>query len=329
MMNRRIQYMNMGNSCGEKYCKMTINSSYGFDALNEEMYTHTKIVDKNKALVSVRRQDSSGMRQIDDDNYIVSYNPRTYKCKTCLQCAFFTLDNAKFWFLNFLYNFIQKFVDIDKVMVIYCDTDCMTFAVSGDPHRGLDRGCEEVVKDKEFYNEYRYDLLPDPIKGKSDEKKLLGFATENIGNEMIALAPKNYRLLRVKADNKTGGWMKVKEIPNPLPQRMKEDDYVKSGDEFFVLDYRIGLKGVDKKRNSEIDADAFRRSIFNGEVIYGENCGFHVKKVNDQQQTGNYKLMKETVRKVAISGVHTKMVVMDNLRCAPFFYGKKINEYVN
>jgi hypothetical protein len=217
----------------------------------------------------------------------------------------------------------------------------MTFAVAGDPSKGLDQAFEEVVKDREFYDEYKYDILPDPSKGKIDEKKLLGYATENIGNEMIALAPKNYCLHRVKADKKTGGWMKVKEIPNPLPDGMKSDDYVKNGDEYFVLDYKYGMKGIDKKRNSEIDADAFRRNIFEGDIIYGENSGFQVKVIRDEEMnklerydkkvavSERYKLMKVSVKKVAISGTITKMFVMDNLRCAPYFHNKTSRDYVN
>ena len=45
-------------------------------------------------------------------------DPKTYKCDTCLQEAVFTLDNAKFWYLNFVYNFMYKCLDMDKIHFI-------------------------------------------------------------------------------------------------------------------------------------------------------------------------------------------------------------------
>jgi hypothetical protein len=286
---------------------MIMNSSYGSDGLNEEKFTHTKIVEKEKAIVCQRRKDWSGTREISNDIYdsngklisksafLISTKPHTYKCKTCLHCNFFTLDNSKFWLLNFVYNLVYKSVDRDKVMIIYCDTDCVTMAISGDKNKGMDQGFDAVIKDKDYWDEHKYSLLPDHSKGKAHEKKLLGFATENIGDEMIALAPKNYSLHR----------------------RIKDKDGK------FKMDFKKGLKGVDKKRNEQIDHKAFQKCAFESKVILGENCGFHPKKID-----GDYFEVKDMPNKIALSGVHTKMVVMENGVCAPYINGLTAKDYI-
>jgi hypothetical protein len=85
-------------------------------------------------------------------------------------------------------------------MLIYCDTDCLTFAIAGNPNKGIKQGFSEIIINKELFEKAKCLFLPNPELGVKDEKKLLGFATENIGDEMIALAPKNYALHRF--DNK-------------------------------------------------------------------------------------------------------------------------------
>ena len=42
------------------------------------------------------------------DAYQVMLKDRFYRCDTCLQEAFFTLDNAKYWYLVFIYDFHFK-----------------------------------------------------------------------------------------------------------------------------------------------------------------------------------------------------------------------------
>jgi hypothetical protein len=309
MMMKRIKYMLAGNSGGERYIKMCMNSSYGFDGLNEEKFAHTKIVDADKALACHKQPDFISTRQISRDRYdvngkqvckaqyLINYKPRTFKCKTCLHCSFFTLDNSKFWVMNFVYNFVYKSVDLSRVMIIYADTDCVTFAVAGDENKGIDQGFEAVITDKDYWDDHKGSFLPDPTKGKEDEKKLLGFATENIGDEMIALAPKNYILHRVVGKNTDGT---------------------------FAMDYKKGLKGVSKEKNPDIDYKAFRRCYFDGDVIPGENIGFHTKNID-----GNFMVVKDKVRKIALSGVHTKMVVMEDGICAPFIKGLTSADYVS
>jgi hypothetical protein len=149
MMNKRVKYMNEGNKGGEKYCKLIMNSSYGFDGLNGSKYAKTKLVNAKEANEAMSRRDFSGLREINKNLFILSYKPPTYKCNTCLHCAYFTLDNAKYWYNNVLYNHIYKYVDQEKAMIIYIDTDCYTFAIAGDKNKGIDQGFNEIIKDHE------------------------------------------------------------------------------------------------------------------------------------------------------------------------------------
>jgi hypothetical protein len=96
------------------------------------------------------------------------------------------------------------------------------------------------------------------------------------------------------------------------------------------MDPKIGLKGVSKYLNKHIDMDAFEPCL-KGEIIMGENIGFHTKPIT----RGNYLLFKEVVNKVALSGIHTKMVVLEDGSCVPFTQGLDstacitVNEPVN
>jgi hypothetical protein len=136
---------------------------------------------------------------------------------------------------------------------------------------------------------------------------------------MISIAPKDYILNRVKV------YKKEKEIP-----ANQTDNLVRDENGNFVMDPKIGLKGVSKYLNKHIDMVAFERCL-KGEIIMGENIGFHTKAVTP----GNYMLFKDVVNKVALSGIHTKMVVLDDGSCSPFIHGldskayRNVNETVN
>ncbi|GHU20237.1 hypothetical protein FACS189472_11240 [Alphaproteobacteria bacterium] len=253
------------------------------------------------------------MRQIDSDLFFVAYRPRTFKCSTPLHCNVFTLDNSKFLVLNFVYNGIYKAVDERRIMIIYCDTDYVTFAIAGNKTKGLNQGFEDIIVDSEFWNKNRNDML-------TDEKKLLHFATENIGDEMIALAPKNYILHRVKE------YKKAEDIPKTQNDAWMRD---KNGD--FIMDYKKGLKGVNKDNNKHINFEAFQKCLLEGKITAGKNCTFQPRKNMEAKEKGDradYTLSKITVNKFALSGIYTKGVVLENTRCCPFIQGLTADNYV-
>jgi hypothetical protein len=87
---------------------------------------------------------------ISNDRYIVEKNYTTYSVKTAIQEAVFTLDNAKFWYIKFVYDFICRCIDLSKIHFIEGDTDSLYYVISGNPDEGCYQGFKHVVKDDVF-----------------------------------------------------------------------------------------------------------------------------------------------------------------------------------
>jgi DNA polymerase elongation subunit (family B) len=111
---------------------------------------------------------------------------------TPIQNSFFTLDNSKYWYLVFLYDFLFKCVDTERLHFIEGDTDSIYFAVGGDLSKGIHQGFQYIIKDRELYDKHIYDWLPNPELGKEDEKSLLKVSIENEADTMFAVCPKCY-----------------------------------------------------------------------------------------------------------------------------------------
>ena len=275
----RIQ--NIGVSKGrELFYKTCLNGSYGYDGKNTEKYTKTTIKKKNDTFLAQIYTNFIDTRKIDDDCYAVTYNPRNYKCDTCIQEAFFTLDNAKFWYLNFVYNFMYKCLDMDRIHFVEGDTDSMYWAIAGNPNEDYHQRFNHVVNDKEFYDNHVYDWFPNPDKDVYDEKKILGLAIEKEGENCIALAPKCYTI-----------W--------------NNDGTTKS----------LKLKGVSLKKNKIVSAD-YKTALES--TIQGKNINLQLK---------NHVMSKVTIHKNALTATHTKVIVLPNQACAPYFFGLTAENY--
>jgi hypothetical protein len=68
--------------------------------------------------------------------------------KTAVYEAVFTLDNAKFWYLKFVYDFLCKCLDMIKLHFVEGDTDSMYMAVAGNPNDDCNQGFKYVIKNK-------------------------------------------------------------------------------------------------------------------------------------------------------------------------------------
>jgi hypothetical protein len=87
-------------------------------------------------------------------------------------------------------------------------------------------------------------------------------------------------------------------------------------------------KGVGKRNFSKlplpghsediITAQSYFDNIDGKKEIFATNSGFCVRKEE---------LVKYTVKKLAISGIHTKMTVLENECCAPYICGLNANDY--
>jgi hypothetical protein len=167
--------------------------------------------------------------KVNDDLFIVEKDPVIATCKKPLQSSYATLSNAKFLYLTFVYKFMYKCLDQQKFHFIYTDTDSYMFAVAGDPTRDFNQNFEAIVKDKEFYaNNYEL-FFP-------KKKTLLTLEYEHCGYDMIALAPKNYR----------------------ITDRKEETIKQKGGT-------------ISKTVNTHLNEEAFKNCLNNGEIIPAEN----------------------------------------------------------
>jgi hypothetical protein len=200
-MNKRIECIN-NKSSKEIFYKTCLNGSYGFDGMNTEKYERLMIGDASKAFEIHAYPSHVDTRKIGDDSYILTTNPSICGCKTCIQEAYFTLDNAKFWYLNFIYNFMYKCLDTERFHFIEGDTDSAYWAVAGDPSKDHHQGFTDIITNQEFYDKH----LPTWICGKN----LLCLAIEREDENCIALAPKCYTLFPHNKVTKMKGVSKSK-----------------------------------------------------------------------------------------------------------------------
>jgi hypothetical protein len=290
-MNRHIvEGIMKGNDGYEKYCKITLNSCFGYNIKNSENFSKVKLCTYNQAMLAQGRNNFLHSRKINDNLYMVYYKAGTIKCDTCIQLGYYTMDNAKFAYLMFYYNFLTRCMDMNRIHAIEGDTDSLYFAVAGNPTKDYHQGFRYVVKDKGFYHKHCYEWFPDPYYGKVNEKKLGGLAVEKEGDFLIAIAPKNYTIGSIEK----------------------------------IVDAKLKMKGCSADRNKHITAQSYIDNIDKKEEVTAENCGFHVKEIAPDE----WAVVKDTVRKVAISGVHTKMIVLENECCAPYIYGLTAKDYV-
>ncbi|KAA6376981.1 MAG: hypothetical protein EZS28_027492 [Streblomastix strix] len=236
---KRIQAKIEGNKGLEQFCKITMNSSYGSDGMNTEKYTDIKILDKKGALKSHLSNTFMDEQQLSDNAYAVQMNPETCTCKTPIQEAYFVLDNAKYHYVNFIYNFMHKAFDVTKLHFVEGDTDSAYWAVSGDASAGYQQQFNYVIKDKQFYDDNAKYYFPTIEGDLLDEKKILGLAIENEGTEMIALAPKNY-YIKVGEKEK----IKLKGVNQKTTKISKQNivDNINSGTITKATNIRLGQK---------------------------------------------------------------------------------------
>jgi hypothetical protein len=76
--------------------------------MNKSKYSKLVIMDQQKAFFSQCLPEFKGSRAISNNRYIVEKNYKTYSVNTAIQEAVFTLDNAKFWHIKFVYDFIYR-----------------------------------------------------------------------------------------------------------------------------------------------------------------------------------------------------------------------------
>jgi hypothetical protein len=244
--NKRIQAKKDKKKGMEVCCKIILNASYGKDGMSTAKYSNTKLYHKNKTLFQQSKPNFVATRQITDDLYLVQCSKTSYSISTTLQCSCACLDNAKYWYLNYYYNFMVPCLDMSRLHFIEGDTDSMCWLVAGDSNDGYSQGFKYVIVDKEFYDNNIYKWFPDYSKDLEEEKKLNGLCLEKDGNAMFAIGPKCYYLA-----SSMGGIIKLKGI-------MKGFNHITGEDYISVL----------KDKNK---------------VVYSDNITLRMKAVDNSQ----------------------------------------------
>jgi len=279
----RIKAALEGNKGLDAQCKNILNASYGYDGMNTEKFANVKMCDRAGTFKAQNLPNFRSSRRISDDLYEIASVTDYYKCNTPLQYAYFTLDNAKYWYLNFIYNFMERCIDMEKVHFCEGDTDSMYWAASGSPTESPDQLLTHVVKDKEFYDENVGYFMPrndiaDKLERKRDEKKPLGVAIEKAFDNMVCITAKCYT-----AWNNSG---KVEALK---------------------------VKGVSKNQNKHITHQSYLEVLNSGNVLKGTNYSLRTMSSQDE------KVMSKTeTHKTALSPIHIKMQTHSNGSCHPY-----------
>jgi hypothetical protein len=232
MTKRQLAKLNKDDAM-DLFYKICLNGSYGFDIINEEHYTKSRLLDKSKTFIQQLAPNFVSTKKLNEDTYQVQLLPKYYGCNTSIVQGFFTLDNAKFWYLNFIYNFVYKCLDMSRIHFIEGDTDSMYWAVSGNLDESYQQGFKYVIKDEKFYNDNIYKFAPSSFYSTNHnnptfnttfervqfDKKLCGLEIEKHCECMIALAPKMYTCFN---SNKTVG-VKSKGVNGRQNKLDKED----------------------------------------------------------------------------------------------------------
>ena len=250
--------------CNEKFYKISMNGSYGYDGMNTENFSKIKICDADKAHQAIISDTYMNASKLNENTYLVQTQKKSFHCNTCLQESFWTLDNAKFWYLTFYYDFMTKCLDMNRLHVTSLDTDSYYFAVAGCIEEDPSQGFKHIIKNKDFYDKNIYKFMPNPsLNSIYDSKKILGCCVEKYGQNQIALCAKCYTIF--------------------------------NDDESNVV--ALKLKGVSLKKN-KITSKDYENVIANNTVIAGKNINLQFKNnmmskltVNKNALTGTHTKM--------------------------------------
>jgi hypothetical protein len=136
---------------------MIINSAYGKDLLNSELFSKIVFKNKDKILIDQWLFTFKAAKQITQDFYAIEKDSYYYSINTSVQEGFFTLDNTKVILLSFYYSFITNCLDHNRFHLVEDDTDSLYFAISGDLHADVEQQFTHIIINKELYGKLYYE----------------------------------------------------------------------------------------------------------------------------------------------------------------------------
>ncbi|KAA6399114.1 MAG: hypothetical protein EZS28_005362 [Streblomastix strix] len=300
MMSKRQEAISQHNDTESLYYKQILKSAFGGEGQNNAKFDKISFNNARDASIQQLKQEHKATRKLSDDiynsdgkvideaQYIVNESPRQFKCNQPFQEAVFTLDNSKFWYLNFVYNFLYKCIDMVVVHFYNMDTDSLYLAIAGSQIEGYKQGLKYVIKNQKFYDQQYKEWLPWNDCTVAEEKKLMVIITESYGENIICLAPKCFSLYNGNEQN---------------------DD---------IVPFVNRMKGFSAKKANLTTSDYIK--------CLNEGCNINVITNNLQMKMGVMSMI--SIEKSALTGIHNKMVVLAHGCCASFMYGINANHYV-
>ncbi|KAA6400174.1 MAG: hypothetical protein EZS28_004292 [Streblomastix strix] len=198
MMSKIQDAISQHNDTKSLYYKQILNSAFGGEGQNIAKFDKISFNNARQAQLKQLKQDHKATRKLSDDilnsdgevieetQYMVSESPRQFKCNKPLQEAELILDNNKFWYLNYIFNFLYKCIDMDRVHLCNMDTDSMYLAIAGSQIEGY----------KQRLNGFHGTIVL-----LLKRQNFARITSEPQGENIVCLAPKCYSLYNGNEQN--------------------------------------------------------------------------------------------------------------------------------
>ncbi|KAA6373802.1 MAG: hypothetical protein EZS28_030671 [Streblomastix strix] len=177
---------------------------------------------------------------------------------------------------------------MDRIHFIEGDTDSAYWAISGNPNEDFTQQFNVVIRNSDIYNENAKYFFPSCTAG-----------TGIRGD--------------VYDEKKILGLAIEQQGPSLIALAPKNYIIFKN----YCDDSKIKLKGVNQKTN-KITKDQIIDCINEGKITKCTNMRFGQK---------NHQMSQLTIEKNGITGIHTKMIVLENQSYCPLIYGLTAKDY--
>ena len=191
---------------GDLY-KLFMNSFFGKMGQNNANYTQTKIYnDEKKAKKKIELPTFRGIEDCsskDKKMFVVSMDKKSVKHDMPVQGAACIYSNAKMIMLDFVYNFVNKYIPKECYQIMYMDTDSTWMAFSEPNPFGLPDKLAPTVEEANYplnpglckpgledeFNRDKYKYL---VMSEKDSKTPGPMKVEYEAEALVCLAAKSY-----------------------------------------------------------------------------------------------------------------------------------------
>ncbi|KAA6353033.1 MAG: hypothetical protein EZS28_051440, partial [Streblomastix strix] len=164
-MNLRIQSI-LAGSTKEKFYKLIINSSYGYDTLNTEKFGKIKMLDKAGTFIAQHHPNHMGTKRISANTFAVQLKPKTANCFTSIQSGdpnkdchqqFEAIVKDKQFYDQHVYNYLP-----DPNKDIYDYKKILGFGIENEGYELTSLGpkCYSMIVNKWNKEKQQYEFKP-------------------------------------------------------------------------------------------------------------------------------------------------------------------------